>query len=84
MQAGRWDFLGYYELLGLKAATEGNACRLSDADIKRAYREAAKRWHPDRREVLGEQDRSVAHQRFQVKADVRFCSRCIRNEHWVA
>ena len=44
---GRRDFLGYYAMLGLDA--EGGA--VSEGDVKRAFREAALRWHPDRQKV---------------------------------
>lgn len=39
------------------------------SDIKRAFRKAALKWHPDRRDGLAEQDRGLAHQRFQVTED---------------
>jgi len=41
---------------------------VSESDIKRAYRKAALKWHPDRRDGLTEQDRGLAHQRFQVRS----------------
>ncbi len=41
---GRPDFKGYYSALGLDPSGE----RVSQDDIKRAFREAAKKWHPDR------------------------------------
>lgn len=41
---------------------------MSESDIKRAYRKAALKWHPDRRDGLTEQDRGLAHQRFQVRS----------------
>ena len=44
---GRRDFLGYYAMLGLD--TEGGL--VSEGDVKRAFREAALRWHPDRQKV---------------------------------
>ena len=44
---GRRDFLGYYAMLGLDA--EGGL--VSEGDVKRAFREAALRWHPDRQKV---------------------------------
>jgi hypothetical protein len=44
---GRPDFLGYYGRLGLDAS--GRA--VSEADIKRAFREAALLWHPDRQKA---------------------------------
>ena len=86
-QAGRWDFLGYYELLGLKAQAGSGGRSLSESEIKRAYREAAKRWHPDRREGLAEHDRGAAHQRFQVGTcaaephDIRLVVPCLQAVH---
>ncbi len=41
---GRPDFKGYYKSLGLDPTGE----RVSQEDVKRAFREAAKKWHPDR------------------------------------
>jgi len=46
---GRPDFLGYYGRLGLDAS--GRA--VTEADIKRAFREAALLWHPDRQKARG-------------------------------
>ena len=45
------------------------AKEVTASDIKRAFRKAALKWHPDRRDGLAEQDRNSAHKRFQV-ADV--------------
>ena len=44
---GRKDFLGYYAMLGLDA----EAGLVSEGDVKRAFREAALRWHPDKQKV---------------------------------
>ncbi|GMH42367.1 hypothetical protein BSKO_10286 [Bryopsis sp. KO-2023] len=38
------DFLGFYAILGLEPAGE-----MTGDDIKRAFRKAAMKWHPDRR-----------------------------------
>ena len=46
--AGRRDYLGYYAMLGLDAT---EAERVSQGDVKKAFREAALRWHPDRQKV---------------------------------
>lgn len=40
----RRDFMGYYTLLGLDGDV-GSA--ISQPDIKKAFHEAALRWHPD-------------------------------------
>lgn len=45
---GRRDFLGYYAMLGLDAEL---ASTVTEGDVKRAFREAALRWHPDRQKV---------------------------------
>lgn len=45
---GTKDFLGYYALLGLDGELRGS---ISSSDIKRAFQEAAMRWHPDRLHV---------------------------------
>lgn len=45
--SGRRDFLGYYGRLGLDASSKA----VSEADIKRAFREAALLWHPDVQKV---------------------------------
>ena len=44
---GRKDFLGYYAMLGLDA----EAGLVSEGDVKRAFREAALRWHPDKQKA---------------------------------
>ena len=44
---GRKDFLGYYAMLGL----DTEAGLVSEGDVKRAFREAALRWHPDKLKV---------------------------------
>lgn len=49
---GRKDFLGYYAMLGLDA----EAALVSEVDVKRAFREAALRWHPDKQKVRGDAD----------------------------
>ena len=46
--AGQRDYLGYYAMLGLDAAATE---RVSEGDVKKAFREAALRWHPDRQKV---------------------------------
>jgi hypothetical protein len=46
--AGRRDFLGYYAMLGLDGE---HAEQVTESDVKRAFREAALRWHPDRQKV---------------------------------
>lgn len=45
---GRNDFLGYYAMLGLDVDA---ANPITTDDVKRAFREAALRWHPDRQKV---------------------------------
>ena len=45
------------------------AREVTASDIKRAFRKAALKWHPDRRDGLPEQDRSTAQKRFQVAAE---------------
>lgn len=45
---GRRDFLGYYAMLGLDVEAGG---AVTQADVKRGFREAALRWHPDRQKV---------------------------------
>jgi len=45
---GRKDFLGYYALLGLDGDVGSG---FTQPDIKRAFHEAALRWHPDRLHV---------------------------------
>ena len=45
---GRHDFLGYYGRLGLDMR---DSQAVSEADIKRAFREAALLWHPDRQKA---------------------------------
>eukprot|EP00887_Chlorella_sp_A99_P001330 scaffold14.g1330.t1 len=57
----RSDFLGYYRLLGLDAAHGP-----SGEDIKRAFRVAALRCHPDRVRGGGEAERAAARERFQA------------------
>jgi curved DNA-binding protein CbpA len=42
---GRADYLGYYRALGLE---QGVGVTLQLEDIKKAFRNAALRWHPDR------------------------------------
>lgn len=42
---GRWDFLGYYRLLGLEGRPQGS---ISQEEIKHAFRRAALQWHPDK------------------------------------
>ncbi len=46
--AGRRDYLGYYAMLGLDATAVEP---VSQGDVKKAFREAALRWHPDRQKV---------------------------------
>ena len=41
--AGRRDYLGYYAMLGLDAAATES---VSEGDVKKAFRQAALRWHP--------------------------------------
>ncbi|KAL4452672.1 hypothetical protein ABPG75_008334 [Micractinium tetrahymenae] len=60
---GRRDYLHYYRLLGLEAAHERG--HVTQEDIKRAFRRAALRWHPDKQEVEDEQGRRAARERFQ-------------------
>ena len=43
---GRRDYLGYYHLLGLDAAHSRG--HISQDEVKRAFRRAALRWHPDK------------------------------------
>ncbi len=45
---GRRDFLGYYAMLGLDVEAGAG---VSEGDVKRAFRQAALRWHPDRQKV---------------------------------
>ena len=45
---GRHDFLGYYGRLGLDVR---DSQAVSEADIRRAFREAALLWHPDRQKA---------------------------------
>lgn len=52
---GRRDFLGYYAMLGLDVDA-GTA--VSEGDVKRAFRKAALRWHPDRQKVSNSGQRS--------------------------
>ncbi|BDA43750.1 probable chaperone protein DnaJ at C-terminar half [Coccomyxa sp. Obi] len=59
---GRRDFLGYYAMLGLDV--EASAA-VSEGDVKRAFRQAALRWHPDRQKTADEQGRRKAQERFQ-------------------
>lgn len=50
----RKDFMGYYTLLGLDADLGRT---FSQPDIKKAFREAAQRWHPDKLHVRWQQTR---------------------------
>lgn len=43
---GRADHLGYYSVLGLEGARAKG--HVTQEDIKRAFRRAALRWHPDK------------------------------------
>ncbi len=52
---GRRDFLGYYAMLGLDVEAGGG---VSEGDVKRAFRQAALRWHPDRQKVCSGLPRS--------------------------
>lgn len=62
---GRKDFLGYYALLGLEGDLGSS---IPEADIKKAFREAALRWHPD-----------VLHVRFHEAQSARF--KCLTSVH---
>eukprot|EP00884_Botryococcus_braunii_P003386 jgi/Botrbrau1/13048/Bobra.0187s0010.1 len=59
---GKKDFLGYYAMLGLDVS--GGAAITTD-DVKRAFREAALRWHPDRQKVEDGRASQQAHERFR-------------------
>ncbi len=48
------------------AVLSHTGAQVSDGDVKRAFRHAALRWHPDRLDSLPPADRATAHQRFQV------------------
>jgi len=64
-RAARWDAQGFYKLLGLPTERGSDSGALvSDRDVKRAFRRAAMRWHPDRRDSLPPSDRPLAHERF--------------------
>jgi hypothetical protein len=56
---GRADFLGHYEALGLAGGAGA-----SQEDVKRAFRAAALRWHPDRAAGGGAGERRRARERF--------------------
>ncbi|KAK9839266.1 hypothetical protein WJX81_004770 [Elliptochloris bilobata] len=58
---GRRDFLGYYGRLGLDSR---DSQAVSEADIKRAFREAALLWHPDRQKDANLADQKAARERF--------------------
>ncbi|KAK9915278.1 hypothetical protein WJX75_007018 [Coccomyxa subellipsoidea] len=60
--AGRRDFLGYYAMLGLDVEAGAG---VSEGDVKKAFRQAALRWHPDRQKSADEQGRRKAQERFQ-------------------
>ncbi|PRW61135.1 domain containing [Chlorella sorokiniana] len=62
---GRADYLGFYRLLGLEAASGQGHTHISQDEIKRAFRRAALRWHPDKQEVADEAGRRAARERFQ-------------------
>lgn len=55
---GRRDFLGYYAMLGLDGE---HAEHVTESDVKRAFREAALRWHPDRQKVFPPSQGCLAH-----------------------
>lgn len=42
--------------------------KVTDSDIKRAFRKAAMTWHPDRRDDLPDAERDSAHRQFQVQS----------------
>ena len=52
------DKRDYYEVLGLKKEA-------TDDEIKKAYREMAKKYHPDKVAYLGEDVRKSAEQKLQ-------------------
>lgn len=58
------DSLGYYALLGLDVVGSASSSDISQSDIKRAFRAAALRWHPDRLHMEDEDERRKAHDRF--------------------
>ncbi|KAL4856717.1 Chaperone protein DnaJ [Chlorella vulgaris] len=62
---GRRDHLGFYHLLGLEAG-QGGGGQVSQEDIKRAFRRAALRWHPDKQEVADERGKRLAREKFQA------------------
>lgn len=67
-KVSQWDCLGYYKLLGLDESSgdlSSTGAKVTELDIKRAFRKAAMTWHPDRRDSLRDADRDSAHQRFQ-------------------
>lgn len=57
---GKLDFKGYYKLLGLDVEQPA----VSEKDIKQAFREGAKRHHPDKLHHLPRHERAKASKKF--------------------
>lgn len=60
--SGRLDIKGYYKLMGLEKAPKAE---VSAAHIKKAYREAAMRLHPDRMSHRAKHEQAKASVDFQ-------------------